>query len=168
MYNQIPPKQPHFDSACSRFVASHSLAEVARAAAINEQMLRNKLNPDQPHQLTVRDLAAIYRATGDDTLFDGLLFDCGLTAVAIHPSHDSAPLTHRVIDTTARVAGAGAQAVQLLGSGRVTRRQRNALVGTLMVTVEQLVLLVTEVESKFQTVPNLACAADLARAALGT
>ncbi|WP_348684982.1 phage regulatory CII family protein [Aeromonas bestiarum] len=60
MFEQSTAKQPHFlqhfNSACSRFAASHSLAEVARATGIGEQVLRNKLNPEQPHQLTTRDL----------------------------------------------------------------------------------------------------------------
>jgi hypothetical protein len=100
-------------------------------------------------------------------LFDGMLFDCNLTAVAISPSRDTAPISHRVIHATAQVAGVGAQAVRVLESGRVTKGQRNALVGSLMATVEHLVLIATEVENKFQAVPGLACAADMARAALG-
>jgi hypothetical protein len=167
MFEQTATKQHHFHSACSRFATTYSLAEVARGSGIGEQMLRNKLNPDQPHQLTVRDLVAIYHATGDDTLFDGMLFDCNLTAVAISPSRDTAPISHRVIHATAQVAGVGAQAVRVLESGRVTKGQRNALVGSLMATVEHLVLIATEVENKFQAVPGLACAADMARAALG-
>lgn len=91
MFEQTCSKHHHFDSACSRFAASHSLAEVARAAGIGEQVLRNKLNPAQPHQLTARELVAIYHATeGDETLFDGLLLECGLTAVAI-PKAERAP-----------------------------------------------------------------------------
>lgn len=161
--------QVHFDSACSRFAARHSLAEVARSAGIGEQMLRNKLNPGQPHQLTARDLAQLYSATGDDTLLDGLLFGCGLTAVAISQAHDAAPISHRVIDATAKVAGVGAQVVQLfdVNAGRVTKGHRDALVGSLMATVEHLVLIATEIEHKFQAVPSLSCALNVARTAAG-
>lgn len=171
MFEQAPTKQQrqisHFDSACSRFTTHHSLAEVARSAGIGEQMLRNKLNPEQPHQLTARDLMALYRTTGDDTLFDGLLFDCGLTAVAIAPANDSAPMPHRVIEATAKVAGVGAQVVHIFGTGHVTRGQRNALVGSLMATIEHLVLIATEVEHKFQAIPSLSCALTATRMAAG-
>jgi len=66
MFEQTSTKQHHLDAACALFAARYSLADVAREAGIGVQMLRNKLNPDQPHQLTVRDLVALYHATGDD------------------------------------------------------------------------------------------------------
>lgn len=168
MSNYQPNLHIGFTSACDRFAATHNLALVASQIGMSADVLRNKFNPAQErHKLTATDLIAIYKATGDDTLFDGLLFDCELTAVAITPSRDKAPISHRVIDATAKVAGVGAQAVYILESDRVTKGQRNALVGSLMATIEQLVQLATEVEEKFHAVPSLACAADMARAALG-
>jgi hypothetical protein len=71
-----------FDSSCERFAAAHNLADVARKTGIAVQMLRNKLNPGQPHQLTVAEMIELYHATGDETLIDGALLCCGLTAVA--------------------------------------------------------------------------------------
>ena len=65
-----------FNSACERFAAKYVTSDIAKAAGIQSQMLRNKLNPDQPHQLTAIDLIALYHATGDETLIDGLLFCC--------------------------------------------------------------------------------------------
>jgi hypothetical protein len=162
MFEQHSPKQPHFDSACSRFVESHSLAEVARAAGIGEQMLRNKLNPGQSHQLTARDLAAIYRATeGDETLLDGLLLDCGLTAVAI-PHADRAPsLPHQAIDLNAKVASIGQRALELTERGRITRSERNTLVSVATSAMGSLAILIHDVEARFQAVPALACASDI-------
>ncbi|MEH8140124.1 phage regulatory CII family protein [Aeromonas veronii] len=162
MFNQTLSKQPHFDSACSRFVANHSLAEVARAAGINEQMLRNKLNPQQPHQLTARDLIAIYRATeGDETLFDGLLLECGLTAIAI-PKSDRAPsLPHQAIRLNADVANIGLRAVELAERGRVTRTERNTIVSVATAAMGSLAILIYDVEARFQAVPTVACASDI-------
>ena len=167
MFTDVANKQTHFDSACARFVSVHVLSEVARDADIGEQMLRNKLNPSQPHQMTVRDLIAVYHATGDDTLFDGMLMDCGLTAVRISPADDSRPVALRALDATAHVAGATAQAANVLNDARITKTARNAVVGGLMAGIEHMVLLMAEVENKFQAVPGIACAADIARTALG-
>lgn len=76
-------KHPHFESACSRFKSNHVISQIAPSAGIDAQVLRNKLGPDQPHQLTVVDLIALYHATdGDETLIDGMLLECGLTAIA--------------------------------------------------------------------------------------
>ncbi|MGY6039076.1 phage regulatory CII family protein [Aeromonas sp. AE23HZ002T15] len=169
MFEQIASKQHHFDAACALFAARYTLADVAREAGIGEQMLRNKLNPDQPHQLTGRDLVALYRATGDDTLFDGLLFDCDLTAVRLPAGAPIAPeaRAQQALNAGAQILGVTAQATTLLAGERVTKSNRNTVVGGLWAGIEHLVLLATEVEDRFHAVPGLACAADMARAALG-
>ncbi len=162
MFDLSSTKQPHFESACSRFAASHSLAEVARAAGIGEQVLRNKLNPAQPHQLTARELVAIYHATeGDETLFDGLLLECSLTAVAI-PKADRAPsLPHQAIDLNAKIASIGQRALELTDRGRITRSERNTLVSVATSAMGSLAILIHDIEARFQAVPTLACASDI-------
>jgi hypothetical protein len=170
MFKQDETKQHHLDAACALFAARYSIADVAREAGIGKQMLRNKLNPDQPHQLTVRDLVAIYHVTGDDILFDGLLFDCGLTAVRLPAS--GAVITpearaQQALNAGASILGVTAQATQVLNTGRVTKHHRNAVMTGLMAGIEHMVLLATEIEQKFNSVPTLACAADIARASLG-
>ncbi|MDH0348705.1 phage regulatory CII family protein [Aeromonas dhakensis] len=162
MFDPSSTKHQHFESACSRFTASHSLAEVARAAGIGEQLLRNKLNPAQPHQLTARELVAIYHATeGDETLFDGLLLECGLTAVAI-PKADRAPsLPHQAIDLNAKIASIGQRALELTDRGRITRTERNTLVSVATSAMGSLAILIHDIEARFQAVPTLACASDI-------
>ncbi|GAA0433167.1 phage regulatory CII family protein [Aeromonas salmonicida] len=169
MFEQTATKQPHLDAACALFAARYSIADVAREAGIGDQMLRNKLNPDQPHQLTVRDLVALYLATGDDTLFDGLLFDCGLTAVRLPAAATAAPeaRAQQALNASAQIMGVTAQATTILAGDRVTKSHRNTVVTGIWAGIEHLVLIATEVENKFQAVPGLACAADMARAALG-
>lgn len=167
MFTNRANKHPNFNSGCSRFVSAHVISEVARGSGIDEQQLRNKLNPLQPHELTVSNLIDIYHHTGDDTLFDGMLMDCGLTAVRISPADDSRPVALRALDATAHVAGATAQAANVLSDARITKTARNAVVGGLMAGIEHMVLLMAEVENKFQAVPGIACAADIARTALG-
>lgn len=143
MFDLSSTKQPHFESACSRFAASHSLAEVARAAGIGEQVLRNKLNPAQPHQLTARELVAIYHATeGDETLFDGLLLECGLTAVAIPKAERAPSLPHQAIDLNAKIASIGQRALELTDRGRITRSERNTLVSVATSAMGSLAILI--------------------------
>ena len=122
-------KHPHLESAFSRFKSHHVISQIAPSAGIDAQVLRNKLSPDQPHQLTVADLIALYHATdGDETLIDGMLLECGLTAIAI-PSADRAPyLPHQAIRLNADVASIGMRAVELAERGRVTRTERNTIV----------------------------------------
>ncbi|HIC8862120.1 TPA: phage regulatory CII family protein [Aeromonas hydrophila] len=155
-------KHPHLESACSRFKSNHVISQIAPSAGIDAQVLRNKLSSDQPHQLTVIDLIALYHATdGDETLIDGMLLECGLTAIAI-PSADRAPsLPHQAIRLNADVASIGLRAVELAERGRVTRTERNTIISVATAAMGSLALLIHDVEARFQAVPAVACASDI-------
>ncbi|UYE91946.1 hypothetical protein A051pD_gene0022 [Aeromonas phage A051] len=155
-------KHPHFESACSRFKSNHVISQIAPSAGIDAQVLRNKLSPDQPHQLTVADLIALYHATdGDETLIDGMLMECGLTAIAI-PSAERAPsLPHQAIDLNAKVASIGQRALELSERGRVSRTERNTIISVATAAMGSLALLIHDVEARFQAVPAVACASDI-------
>ncbi|EBS1266444.1 phage regulatory CII family protein [Salmonella enterica] len=63
----------HFDDACSKFAASHNVKELAVKAGIKPHTLYNKLNHEQPHQLTPREIWTLTDLTEDSTLVDGFL-----------------------------------------------------------------------------------------------
>ncbi|WP_314924541.1 phage regulatory CII family protein [Aeromonas piscicola] len=155
-------KHPHFESACSRFKSNHVISQIAPSAGIDAQVLRNKLSPDQPHQLTVADLIALYRATdGDETLFDGMLLECGLTAIAIPQAERAKSLPHQAIDLNAKVANIGQRALELADRGRVSRTERNTIVSVATSAMGSLALLIHDIEARFQAVPTVACASDI-------
>ncbi|MGL6644314.1 phage regulatory CII family protein [Aeromonas caviae] len=162
MFTDYASKHPHWISACQRFAASHNMAEIAQRAGINPQLLRNKLNPDQPHELTVAELIAITQASdGDETLFDGALFGCGLTAVAIPQTERAPSLPHQAIDLNAKIASIGQRALELTDRGRITRSERNTLVSVATSAMGSLAILIHDIEARFQAVPALACASDI-------
>lgn len=162
MFTEYASKHPHWISACQRFAASHNMAEIAQRAGMNPQLLRNKLNPDQPHELTVAELIAITQASeGDETLFDGALFDCGLTAVAIPQAERAPSLPHQAIDLNAKIASIGQRALELTDRGRITRSERNTLVSVATSAMGSLAILIHDIEARFQAVPALACASDI-------
>lgn len=162
MFIGVDCKHPHFESACSRFRERYTISKVAAAAGIDAQDLRNKLNPEQEHQLKVTDLIALYHATdGDETLIDGMLMECGLTAIAI-PSAERAPsLPHQAIDLNAKVASIGQRALELSERGRVSRTERNTIVSVATSAMGSLALLIHDIEARFQAVPTVACASDI-------
>ncbi|ULH03218.1 phage regulatory CII family protein [Aeromonas caviae] len=162
MFTEYASKHPHWISACQRFAASHNMAEIAQRAGMNPQLLRNKLNPDQPHELTVSELIAITQASeGDETLFDGALFGCGLTAVAIPQAERAPSLPHQAIDLNAKIASIGQRALELTDRGRITRSERNTLVSVATSAMGSLAILIHDIEARFQAVPALACASDI-------
>lgn len=59
MFDYQASKHAHFDAACRAFALSHNLEDVAAAVGMRPQILRNKLNPIQPHRLTCDELLAI-------------------------------------------------------------------------------------------------------------
>ncbi|MFM5086262.1 phage regulatory CII family protein [Aeromonas media] len=162
MFTEYASKHPHWISACQRFAASHNMAEIAQRVGMNPQLLRNKLNPDQPHELTVAELIAISQASdGDETLFDGALFGCGLTAVAIPQAERAPSLPHQAIDLNAKIASIGQRALELTERGRITRSERNTLVSVATSAMGSLAILIHDVEARFQAIPALACASDI-------
>ncbi|MFH7524189.1 phage regulatory CII family protein [Aeromonas sp. A5] len=162
MFTEYASKHPHWISACQRFAASHNMAEIAQRTGMNPQLLRNKLNPDQPHELTVAELIAITQASeGDETLFDGALFGCGLTAVAIPQAERAPSLPHQAIDLNAKIASIGQRALELTDRGRITRSERNTLVSVATSAMGSLAILIHDIEARFQAVPTLTCASDI-------
>ena len=170
MSNQRIHSHSHFAGACDLFKQAHNISHLAESIGMSSHVLHNKFNPAcERHNLTAQDLIAIYHATGDDTLFDGLLFDCGLTAVRLPAAATAAPeaRAQQALNASAQIMGVTAQATTILAGDRVTKSHRNTVVTGIWAGIEHLVLIATEVENKFQAVPGLACAADMARAALG-
>ena len=170
MSNQRTHSHSHFAAACDLFKQAHNISQLADAIGMTSHVLHNKFNPAcERHNLTAQDLIAIYQATGDDTLFDGLLFDCGLTAVRLPGAAQVAPeaRAQQALNASAQILGVTAQATTILAGDRVTKNNRNTVVTGIWAGIEHLVLLATEVEDRFHAVPGLACAADMARAALG-
>ena len=73
----------------------------------------------------------------------------------------------QALNAGAQILGVTAQATTILAGDRVTKSHRNTVVTGIWAGIEHLVLLATEVEDRFHAVTGLACAADMARAALG-
>lgn len=170
MSNERTHSHSHFAGACDLFKQAHNISQLAEAIGMSSHVLHNKFNPAcERHNLTAQDLIALYHATGDDTLFDGLLFDCGLTAVRLPGAAPVAPeaRAQQALNAGAQILGVTAQATTLLAGGRVTKSHRNTVVTGIWAGIEHLVLLATEVEDRFHAIPSLACAADMARAAIG-
>lgn len=75
MFDYKLTKQTSFNDACLAFSLAHKgdLVKIAESVGMNPQMLRNKLNPEQPHQVTCSDIIKLTYATKDPSLLDGVL-----------------------------------------------------------------------------------------------
>ncbi|HHL8715904.1 TPA: phage regulatory CII family protein [Escherichia coli] len=111
MFDYKISKHPHFDEACRAFALRHNMAKLAERAGMNVQTLRNKLNPDQPHQLNAPEIWLLTDLTEDSTLIDGFLAQ--IHCLPCVPINEVAKekLPHYVMSATAEIGRVAAGAV---------------------------------------------------------
>ncbi|CAM7796333.1 Phage tail tape measure protein [Escherichia coli] len=114
MFDYKISKHPHFDEACRAFALRHNMAKLAERSGMNVQTLRNKLNPDQPHQLNAPDIWLLTDLTEDSTLVDGFLAQ--IHCLPCVPINEVAKekLPHYVMSATAEIGRVAAGAVGAL------------------------------------------------------
>ncbi len=112
MFDYKISKHPHFDEACRAFALRHNMAKLAERAEMNVQTLRNKLNPEQPHQLTAPEIWLLTDLTEDSTLVDGFLAQ--IHCLPCVPINEVAKekLPHYVMSATAEIGRVAAGAVR--------------------------------------------------------
>ncbi len=114
MFDYQVSKHPHFDEACRAFALRHNLVQLAERAGMNVQILRNKLNPAQPHLLTAPEIWLLTDLTEDSTLVDGFLAQ--IHCLPCVPINEVAKekLPHYVMSATAEIGRVAAGAVTVL------------------------------------------------------
>lgn len=150
-------KQPHFDNACRAFALRHTLVDVAMAAGMNIQMLRNKLNPEQKHQLTCADLMRLTDVTEDASLLDALL-----AQMYCLPSVPVNEMTADKLDVYALKATAevGQVAAFAVSGDKLTAGCRSALVNSINSGVRYLSLAALAVQSRIHSNPAFSSTID--------
>ncbi|MDV2872858.1 phage regulatory CII family protein [Phytobacter diazotrophicus] len=158
MFDYQTSKHPHFDNACRIFAIEHNLEDVADAVGMRPQILRNKLNPMQPHRLTCDELLAITDVTEDARILDGLLRQINCQPSV--PVNNATPDNMQFCALTA-AASVGAIAGEAVSTDRMTQARRNQILDRASDAIRSLSLLVYSVEARFQSVPVLAAAVDI-------
>ncbi len=146
MFDYKISKHPHFDEACRAFALRHNMAKLAERSGMNVQTLRNKLNPDQPHQLNAPDIWLLTDLTEDSTLVDGFLAQ--IHCLPCVPINEVAKekLPHYVMSATAEIGRVAAGAVNASSSNPAHRRNE------MMVCVKGLEL-IAEIRALPQSAP---------------
>lgn len=148
---------PHFEDACLIFAKRHNLAKLARLANMKEQTLRNKLNPEQAHQLTAQEIMVLTDLTEDATLVDGFL-------AQIH-CLPCVPVNELVAEKLPDyVMGATASVGQIAGSAmskeRMTPSHKHTLVESANAGMRFLALAALSVDARLKTNPAMTSAVD--------
>ena len=155
MFDFQVSNQPHFDNACRAFGVRHNLSKLARTLGMKEQTLRNKLNPDQVHQLTAIEIAVITDVTEDATLIDGLLaqMKC-MPAVPVNELAEGNIATYTLHAT----AALGSVAAGAASSDRQTRQAKNAIMESVNAGIRHLSLIGLAIQGRVEGSPVLASA----------
>ncbi|QQN34560.1 phage regulatory CII family protein [Rahnella aceris] len=156
MFDFQVSNQPFFDNACRAFALRHNLSEIARTIGMKEQTLRNKLNPDQVHQLTAIEIAVITDVTEDATLIDGLLaqMKC-MPAVPVNELAEGNIAAYTLHAT----AALGSVAAGAVSTERQTRQSKNAIIDSVNTGIRHLSLIGLAFQQRIDGSPALASAA---------
>lgn len=157
MFDYQVSKQPHFDNACRAFSNRHNIRELAEKVGMNQQTLRNKLNPDQVHQLTAPEIALLTDVTEDATLIDGLLAQMKCMPAVPMNEAKAERMTHYVMQATAELGKVAAAAVS---GERMTASRTSAFMENINAGIKCLSLIGLTVHARVQSNPTLASTVD--------
>lgn len=157
MFDYRVSTHPHFHDACRAFALRHNMAKLAERAEMNVQTLRNKLNPEQPHQLTAPEIWLLTDLTEDSTLVDGFLAQ--INCLACVPVNEVAieKMPHYVLNATAEIGRVAASAVS--GEQQTTASRRQVIDSINSVT-RLMALTAVSMHARLQASPAMTSAVD--------
>lgn len=155
MFDYRVSKQPHFDIACVNFVRKQNVAKLAKEMGISSQVLRNKLNPEQQHNLSCQELLILTDLTEDPTLIDGLLaqLQC-MPAVPVNELAEDNIAAYTLHAT----AALGSVAAGAVSKERHTRQAKNAIMESVNAGIRHLSLIGLAIQGRVEGSPVLASA----------
>ena len=161
--------QPHVLGAMRDFADAENMTEVAyRAGLRSAQMLRNKLLPEQPHQLTIHELVKVVQASGNRCLVDGILLELqcapSVSLEQLHEDHGS--ITDLALEITANAGQLGNIALDAKVRRGVTSRMRHEASRRVAVVMSSLAVFMYEIETRCQAIPVLSVANDVFQAGM--
>lgn len=157
MFDFRVSKHPHFDDACRQFAQRHNMAELAKRAGMNMQTLRNKLNPEQPHQLTAPEIMVLTDLTEDATLVDGFLAQIHCLPCVPVNELVTEKLPDYVMGASAEV---GSIARSAMSKERMTQSHKHSLIESANAGMRFLALAALSVDARLKTNPAMTSVVD--------
>lgn len=157
MFDYKVSKHRHFDEACRAFALRHNMAKLAERAGMNVQTLRNKLNPEQPHQLTAPEIWLLTDLTEDSTLVDGFLAQIHCLPCVPLNEVASEKMPHYVLSATAEIGRVAASAVS---SEQPTAASRRQVIDSINSVTRLMALTAVSMHARLQSSPAMASAVD--------
>ncbi|EKO3919216.1 phage regulatory CII family protein [Vibrio metschnikovii] len=141
-------KQKALDEAFCAFATNHNMAELARKMDMSETILRNKLNPDQPHKLYAIELAWLCYHSGDYSIHNVLYGDLGTVTVALPQKSEKKSFIERTLMNCALSGEISSDAMQMCNAERLPRTRKNKTLAKAHAALGNLVLLISDLENR--------------------
>jgi len=149
----------HYEEACRKFALTHNMRELAQQAGMKVQTLRNKLNPDQVHQLTVTEVLLLTDLTEDATLMDGMLAQLHCLPCVPVNEHASEKFSAYVLNASAQV---GTLAASAANHASITTSCRRGIVEAANTGIRCMMLAALAVQARIHSNPTIASTVDIA------
>ncbi|NEG85450.1 hypothetical protein GQQ15_08250 [Pantoea agglomerans] len=151
----------HFEDACRKFALTHNMNELAKRADMKVQTLRNKLNPDQVHKLTVEEMLLLTDLTEDATLIDGALAQLSCLPCVPVNEHASEKFSAYVLNASAQV---GTLAASAANHASITTSCRRGIVEAANTGIRCMMLAALAVQARIHSNPTIASTVGIAGA----
>ncbi|MGY5579769.1 phage regulatory CII family protein [Vibrio cincinnatiensis] len=142
-------KQQVYNAVCSDFALNHNIEQLAKRIGVKSgTMLRNKLNPEQPHVLHPVELALLCKESGDYTIINTLLGDIGVVTAAVPLEEQSKGFVERILEQSALCGQLSSEAMKLCHERRLPRSQKRKTLAKAQQALGNLVLLISDLENR--------------------
>lgn len=155
----VGTKQLAFNEACCAFARSENMTRLAERVGMSPVMLRNKLNPEQPHVLTSVELIAITKASGNYSIVNSLLLGLGVVTAHISLDANQESFIKRALDNSIRSGELSRLALEYAGLHRLSRTQKHRIVRMAQASISSHVLLINSLVKRNQY-PSMRMAID--------
>ncbi|NOH53249.1 transcriptional regulator [Vibrio coralliilyticus] len=157
----IGTKQLAFNEACCSFAKSENMTKLAESIGMSPTMLRNKLNPEQPHVLTCVELIAITKVSGNHTIVNSLLLGLGVVTAHVPLNASEETFIKRALENSIHSGDLSQMALDQAGSTRLSRTNKHNIIQKAQASIGNLVLLISDLEERTKGVsPFLAMGVD--------
>lgn len=151
MYEFCERKQQAFNDACCQFAVDENMEDIARKLdlpKLTPSMLRNKLNPEQPHVLKPVELIAISKVSQNYTLINCLIMGCDLVVAPVDKDAMEVDLLTRLLHVNKHAGELSSCALEINSARALTRTHRQSIIQKAQVSIGNLVLLINDVENR--------------------
>jgi len=142
--------QHEYNEACSLFRARHrnELTIIANVCGLRSNMLRNKLNPEQPHVLSLPEMMAISKATDDYVILEVVLRNLDLVTAHIPKGSDKETFIKRALNNSIFAGELSQLALDNAGNRTLPRSTRSSIISTAQAGISNLMQLINDLENR--------------------